>query len=103
MGRFPAADPGRAALHGQGPDLPDRAGRRRRPPPPRALPPPLQGHVPRLSHGRRRPQAALPPAAAREPPAATRQLLIYFRLSVSVIQPFDQGKYDKRYVDLFAP
>src|SRR4051812_16078252 len=83
IGRLPAADPGRAAPHRRGPDLPDRAGRRRRAPPPRPLPPPLQGHVPRPPHGRRRPQAALPPAAARGLPAATRQLLTYFRLSVS--------------------
>src|SRR5215213_1112606 len=65
--------------------LPDRAGQRRRPPPPRPLPSPLQGHFPRPPHGRRRPQAALPPAAARELPAAAQQLLICFWLSVSEV------------------
>src|SRR5436309_11924655 len=83
LGGLPPADPGRATLHRQGPDLPDRAGQQRRPPPSRALPPPLQGHLARPPHGRRRPQAALPPATARELPALARQLLIYLRLSVS--------------------
>ena len=43
-GWLPPADPGGAAVHRQGPDLPDPPGQRRRPPPPRPLPPPLQGH-----------------------------------------------------------
>src|SRR5438067_604064 len=72
-----------AKVERQGPDLSDRAGQRRGPPPPGPLPPPLQGHVPRPSHGRRGAQAALPPAATRELPADARQLPIYLRLSVS--------------------
>src|SRR3954451_21171810 len=83
MGGLPPADPRGAALRRQGPDVPDRAGQQRRPPPPRPLPPPLQGHLARPPHGRRRPQAALPPAAARELPADARQLPICFWLSVS--------------------
>src|SRR3954466_15473986 len=83
MGGLPPADPRGAALRRQGPDLPDRAGQQRGPPSPRPLPPPLQGHLARPPHGRRRPQAALPPAAARELPATPRQLLIYLCLSVS--------------------
>ena len=78
LGGLPPADPGGTTLHRQGPDLPDRAGQRRGPPPPGPLPPPLQGHVPRPSHGRRGAQAALPPAPTRELPADARQLLIYF-------------------------
>src|SRR6476620_9982020 len=84
LGGLPPADPGRAAVHRQGPDLPDRAGQRRRPPPPRALPPPLQGHLARPPHGRRGAQAALPPATTRELPADARQLLISLSLSVSL-------------------
>src|SRR5204863_3384640 len=85
LGGLPPADPGGATLRRQGPDLPDRAGQQRRPPPSRALPPPLQGHLARPPHGRRRPQAALPPAATRELPAVARQLPICFRLSVSML------------------
>src|SRR3954466_2495501 len=85
MGRLPTADPAGSTLRRQGSDLPDRAGQRRRPPPPRPLPPPLEGHLACPPHGRRRPQAALPLAPARELSAATQQLLVYFWLSVSEV------------------
>src|SRR3954469_3215915 len=65
---------------------PARGGERRPPPPPPPLPPPPQGPLARPPHGRRRPQAALPPAAARELPAVARQLPICFWLSVSFLQ-----------------
>src|SRR3954452_18496708 len=87
MGGLPPADPRGATLRRQGPDLPDRAGQQRGPPSPRPLPPPLQGHLPGPPHGRRRPQAALPPAPTRELPATPRRLLIYIWLSVSAGRP----------------
>lgn len=77
------AHPRGTAPRRQGPDLPDRAGRRRRPPSPRPPPPPLEGRFPRPPRGRRRARAAPPPAATRELSAATQQLLVYLWLSVS--------------------
>src|SRR5205085_3709891 len=93
LGGLPPADPGGAAVHRQGPDLPDRAGQQRRPPPPRPFPSPLEGHLARPPHGRRGAQAALPPAAARELPADARQLPIYLRLSISCQVPFPSGLF----------
>src|SRR5439155_27166004 len=52
--------------------------------PPASRPRPPLGRPPNLPpNGQSRAQAALPPAAARELPAPTRQLLIYLWLNVS--------------------